>query len=130
ETARAQPRADRGIVEATDVVVGGEGFGADAEALGHACGPLAEGHRGDVEEPARLEVLGLLFQDGQQFLHRLARAVLLAVDSVALDRRDARLGAVVEDAVGLLADPQPGQRAEVTGRALGARPLELAKTVP
>src|SRR5262249_56223285 len=108
--------SDRGsdVREAADVPFRGEGLRTDAPALRHAIGPVAERHVGQVEKPARVEIVGLLLQDRLVLLAGPVGAIEQAVDASAPDRHEARGGVVVVEAVLLLAEAEGGGTGTLT----------------
>ena len=93
-------------------------------------GIFAQGHVGQVEQPADLEVVGELLEVLGEVLDRQAGAVGLGVDGGRGDRKDARALAAAHDAVVVLAAAQGGHALEVDDRVepllrqvlLGSRP--------
>ena len=87
------------VTEALDFAFGREALGSDAKVLRHRRGMVAERHRDQVQEPTRLEVVRPapqeLLVDDARLLCRLA----LVVQGSALQRKDAALAVVPDDAV-------------------------------
>ena len=77
-------------------------------------GILAQGHVGQVEQPADLEVVGELLEVLGEMPDRQPRAGGIGVDGGRGDRQDARALAAAHDAIVVLAAaqarPRPGSR--------------------
>ena len=67
---------------------------------------LAERHAGDVQQPTGFKVAGGFAQRFRKTADSGARAALIAMNSTGPDRKNARFGTVVEQAIGLLAQAQ------------------------
>ena len=85
--------------------------GGDAVRRRHAVRVLADGHVGDVEQPAGDQVVGVAGEQRLELGDAAARALLVLVDAGAADRQDAALAAVAGDAVAALAPAQQGDGA-------------------
>ena len=71
-------------------------------------GVLAEGHIGDVEQPAGAQVIWVCAEGRCVLFEGGPRAFWQSVDSLALDGQQTRGDGVVEQAVFLLAEAQVG----------------------
>ncbi len=126
-------RARRDVDEPLDVVLGLERGGRNEPRRFDLLRILAERHVGDVQEPARGQIERLLGEDPLELRDRGARASGLGMHPRAADREQARIGAVVPDAVLLLAEPQIAHRELLaqarTGTSGAARPaLDRARS--
>ena len=75
----------------------------DQETRRDAVGIGPEGHVRDVEEPARPQVAGIQLQHALEHADRACRSLAARVHALALDRQQAGIAVVAEDAVLLLA---------------------------
>lgn len=73
---------------------------------------LAQRHGGDVQQPARAEIVGEFLQNAGEHSDGAAGAALEPVHAATLDWKQARVGVVVVQAVLLFAQAQVAQRPE------------------
>jgi len=100
------------VGEAFDVVVGFEGLWWNEPAGGDFVGILAEGHVGDVEEPAGAEIAGEFFEERSELGDGGPGAGGELVDAAATNGEEAGVAVVVEEAVFLFADAEVGDGLE------------------
>ena len=96
------------VREGADVGLRAQALGRDAELGRYAVRVLAEGHGGDVEQPAGLRVVRCAGEHAEEGAHGLLGRSRVAVAAACGDGEDAHLRRVLADAVGHLADAQEG----------------------
>jgi hypothetical protein len=115
EVARVEAELLRDVGEARERHPGLEALGRDQVRGGDRVRVVADGHRGDVQQPARGQVLRVVREDAREVCECAPRAVLVLVDAAGADRQDAALARVQRDAVAALAEAQVRDR-EVEAR--------------
>ncbi len=88
---------------------------------GYAGGVLAQLHVGDVQQPARQVVLGVALQQRRQVANGALCTARQGVDAARANGKDARVLAMVCEAVFGFAQPQPGDGPQVQQVAHGCR---------
>ena len=112
-----QAPLERGVVEAREGLGRLEVLGRDPLLGGDALGVSAQGHVGQVQEPAGGGILGLDREDLPQEGDGLQRALPILVHARAPQGQDAALPGVLLHVVPLLTQAQPGH-----GQLEGGRP--------